>query len=146
MRHPWRSFTLAGLLALLIAVLLCAPSTLAATPEEDPSLSPAPHGGYACDGGDGVYLYGDIDYAGDCIKFTADDPELGDDGWHDKASSIRFVGFMYAGAHGPPFTSMNTTAARPRPSASTTPGWETMPSATTAPTPSASRFGPSATW
>lgn len=95
MRHPWRSFTLAVLFALLVTLALFAPSALAAPPLED--TKPQPAAGYACDGSDGVYLYEDINYGGACIRFTADDPELGDDGWHDRASSVKFVGFMYAG-------------------------------------------------
>jgi len=53
-------------------------------------------GGSACTG-DGVYLYEDINYGGACLKWTSDDPELGDDGFHDTASSIRFVGYFGGG-------------------------------------------------
>ena len=49
--------------------------------------------------GDGVYLYEDINYGGACLKWTADDPELGDDGWHDRASSIKFVGSYSGGRY-----------------------------------------------
>jgi hypothetical protein len=96
MRYPWRSLTLAGLLVLFISLVLFAPSALAAPPEDD--AMPQPETGYACDGGDGVYLYEDADWQGACIRYTGDDPEFGDaDNFHDKASSIKFVGFMYAG-------------------------------------------------
>jgi len=47
--------------------------------------------------GDGVYLYEDADYGGDCRKWTSDDDDLGNDGWHDRASSIRFVGDFSGG-------------------------------------------------
>jgi hypothetical protein len=95
MRHPWRSFTLSGLFSVIALLALFASAALAAPPQDD--AMPQPATGYACDGGDGVYLYEDIDYGGACIRFTGDDPELGDDGWHDRASSVKFVGFMYAG-------------------------------------------------
>jgi hypothetical protein len=55
----------------------------------------APADSFPCTG-DGVYLYDDINYGGACLRWTADDPELGDDSFHDRASSLRFVGY-YAG-------------------------------------------------
>jgi len=58
----------------------------------------APDTGYPCTG-DGVYLYDDINYGGACLKWTADDPELGDDGFHDRTSSIRFVGSFAGGRY-----------------------------------------------
>jgi hypothetical protein len=95
LRHPWRSLTLTGLFALIVTPVLFAHSALAAPPEG--FTRPQPATGYPCTG-DGVYLYEDINYGGACIKFTSDDPEFGDaDNFHDKASSIKFVGFMYAG-------------------------------------------------
>ena len=52
--------------------------------------SAGPVDSYECIGG-GVYLYEDINYGGACRKWTADDPELGDDGWHDRASSLSVI-------------------------------------------------------
>ena len=42
--------------------------------------------------GDGVYLYEDRDYWGRCWKWTADDPLFDEEYFHDRASSIRFMG------------------------------------------------------
>ena len=42
--------------------------------------------------GDGVYLYEDRDYWGRCWKWTADDPLFDEEYFHDRASSLRFMG------------------------------------------------------
>lgn len=49
--------------------------------------------GSNCDGGDGVYLYEHINYAGKCFKFTSNSSSP--DGWYvgnDAVSSVRIVG------------------------------------------------------
>jgi len=49
-------------------------------------------GGAACDGGEGLYMYEHPQYAGRCVKFTGDAPDLRTVGFDDVASSVRIVG------------------------------------------------------
>lgn len=59
---------------------------------------PASAGLTPCDGGFGLYLYSDRDYAGVCLKTTTDIPRLDSYGLDNTISSLRFVG-PYSGGH-----------------------------------------------
>jgi predicted amidohydrolase YtcJ len=69
-----------------------------ATRPKVPNLSQAQREAFAPCTGDGVYLYADRNYAGQCVKLTESTPNLGSLGFNDMASSIRFVG-TFAGGH-----------------------------------------------
>src|SRR3954469_9516016 len=71
------------------AVLLAAAQPAAhAAPVERGS----PQTANTCDGGEGVYLYANTQYRGDCRKLTDDVSDLSDLGFNNVTSSIRFVG------------------------------------------------------
>ncbi|HWQ16119.1 MAG TPA: beta/gamma crystallin-related protein [Roseiflexaceae bacterium] len=42
--------------------------------------------------GDGVYLYEGVRFTGRCVRYTGDEPDLGDQRFNDQASSVRIVG------------------------------------------------------
>lgn len=86
---------LVSLAALVGSLLVC---SLVAPAPVSPSSNPVAAVLSPCDGGDGLYLYADRDYAGACFKITADTPRLGDVGFNDVTSSLRFVG-SFAGGH-----------------------------------------------
>jgi len=92
LHRNWHGVLVAVLLVVSVTRLIRIRAANAWAPPDVPTLAIE---GYPCSG-DGVYLYEDINYGGDCVRFTSSDPELGDDGFHDKASSIKFVGFSYA--------------------------------------------------
>src|SRR5450759_4753630 len=85
-RARWPAVLVFPASMLLIVVAVVASNTQHASAM--PALAP----GY-CDGGEGVYLYQDIDYRGTCDKFTGDSAYAYD--WkmgNDQASSIQMVG------------------------------------------------------
>jgi hypothetical protein len=67
------------------------PSTLDGSERRDPLKLPLAQVG-DCDGTDGIYLYEQPDYKGDCRRFTGDVSNLAAVGFDNVASSLEFRG------------------------------------------------------